>query len=84
MAARRKLREAVIARQDGRCAKCLRRADLQVHERVRRSQLKDAELNEEVTVGLCARCHEWVTLHPQAAHAEGWVIWSWEYRQGRH
>lgn len=80
---RRALRAEVIERQGGMCARCLRPRPLDVHERVRRSQLTDAHITRDVVVGLCRQCHDWVTLNPTAAHAEGWVIWSWEYRQGR-
>jgi 5-methylcytosine-specific restriction endonuclease McrA len=49
-----------------------------VHEVIRRSQAKDAELRWDLFVALCRRCHSWATDNPQAGHDAGYVLWSWE------
>lgn len=60
------------------CERCHRPGPVDAHERIRRSQDSTALTNPAVISLLCRRCHRWVTENPVAAHAEGWVIWSWE------
>lgn len=63
------------------CPRCHLEPAVDVHEKVRRSQSGGAALDVFVQVPLCRACHDDVTLHPQQAHDEGWVLWSWEYEQ---
>jgi 5-methylcytosine-specific restriction endonuclease McrA len=59
------------------CERC-GNAATDVHEVIRRSQAPGAQLRPELFVGLCRPCHEWATVNPAEAHAEGFVLWSWE------
>src|SRR6185437_2648910 len=79
---KRVLRE-VFDRQDGRCARCATTGPLDGHELLRRSQHRAGITDADLIVGLCRRCHDWVTRNPQAAHDAGWAMWSWEYERGR-
>jgi len=49
-----------------------------VHEVIRRSQVKDAALRPDLFVALCRPCHTWVTEHPMRAHDHGFALWSYE------
>lgn len=59
------------------CQRCFVHRAVDCHELKRRSQGGDP-LDPTGIATLCRPCHTWVTEHPQAAHDEGWVRWSWE------
>lgn len=50
-----------------------------VHELVNRSQLPGAQLIPELFLGLCRRCHSYITDHPRWSYAHGFSIHSWDY-----
>ena len=50
-----------------------------VHELVNRSQLPGAQLIPELFLGLCRKCHSYITTHPRWAHAHGFSLHAWEY-----
>lgn len=62
------------------CSRCGRTGvGLDAHELVRRSQSSTSMVDASLIVLLCRfPCHAFVTENPAAAHAEGWVRWSWE------
>lgn len=64
------------------CDRCHLEPAIDTHELVRRSQYPGAALDVFVQRPIGRACHDWVGLHPQQAHDEGWVIWGWEYRAG--
>ena len=51
----RRLMKRVLERDDWRCQKCGSLEDLQIHHKVKRSQLGDDALQNLVTY--CAQCH---------------------------
>ncbi len=59
------------------CEACGRPA-IDVHEIIRRSQAKDAELRQELFISLCRPCHTHFTDNPVFAHEAGFTLWSWE------
>jgi hypothetical protein len=78
--ARDACRAEVLARNAGRCVRCNACPATEVHE-LHRGQLRAVTyLNPSLCLGLCRDCHSWITTHPQAAHADGFAKWSWEYR----
>jgi len=59
------------------CQKCMSARSHDVHEiksRARGGSITDLKN----LVCLCRSCHNWVTSHPEEAHAQGWLKWSWE------
>lgn len=62
------------------CDRCHREPAVDTHELVRRSQYSGAALDVYVQRPLGRRCHDWVGLHPQQAHDEGWAVSGWEHR----
>ncbi len=59
------------------CQRCFVERAVDCHELKNRSQGGDP-LDPSGIATLCRPCHQWVTEHPQAAHAEGWTRWSHE------
>ena len=51
----RRLMKSVLERDDWRCQRCGSLEDLQVHHKIKRSQLGNDSLENLVT--LCVRCH---------------------------
>lgn len=67
------------------CQRCVMRAPVDVHEVKSRARSGGARANggaaildESNLAVLCRPCHEWVTTHPEDAHAEGWLAHEWE------
>ena len=73
---RKALREVFLTSRPG-CEVCGRRAT-EVHEIIRRSQAKDAELRPELFLGLCHDCHAFINVNPLFAHSIGFALWSHE------
>lgn len=73
---RKTLREAFLTTHP-RCEACGVPAT-DVHEIIRRSQTKDAELRPELFISLCRPCHTFFTDNPAKGHEGGFVLWGWE------
>lgn len=73
------IRQTVHVRSQMNCERCgqnLLWIGGELHHRVNRSQQgKHVPAN---LVHLCSPCHSWVTVHPEAAHSEGWHVKPWE------
>ena len=59
------------------CQRCQQKRSQDVHEIKSRAR-GGSILDERNLACLCRPCHNWVTSHPQEAHDEGWLKWSWE------
>jgi len=59
------------------CERCSRARSTEVHEI--KSRARGGSLLDPANLAcLCHDCHSWITTHPEAAHAEGWLDHSWE------
>jgi 5-methylcytosine-specific restriction endonuclease McrA len=59
------------------CQRCSADRSHDVHEKKTRAR-GGSITDPENLVTLCRSCHIWVTEHPTEAHAQGWLLWSWE------
>jgi 5-methylcytosine-specific restriction endonuclease McrA len=62
------------------CQRCGTNPSSEIHELLSRAR-GGSITNEGNCVALCGRCHHWITEHPAAATAEGWLEHSWEAQQ---
>jgi 5-methylcytosine-specific restriction endonuclease McrA len=59
------------------CQRCTQCRSSEVHEI--KSRARGGSITDPDNVAaLCHECHAWITTHPAAAHAEGWLKHSWE------
>ena len=59
------------------CQRCNADRSQDIHEK--KSRARGGSITDpENLVALCRSCHIWVTEHPEEAHAQGWLLWSWE------
>lgn len=59
------------------CERCRRARSTDVHEV--KTRARGGSITDPSNLAcLCRPCHSWVTEHPAAAHAEGWLRHSWE------
>lgn len=73
---RRKLVADILDKQPI-CQRCMIRPSTEVHEILSRARGGDI-LDETNCAALCHECHYWITTNPAGAHAEGWLIHSWD------
>lgn len=59
------------------CQRCFRERSVDIHEV--KSRARGGSITDISNLrALCRKCHNWITSHPEEAHAEGWLKWSWE------
>ena len=59
------------------CQKCFSARSQDVHEV--KSRARGGSITDIKNLRcLCRPCHNWITSHPEEAHAQGWLKWSWE------
>jgi 5-methylcytosine-specific restriction endonuclease McrA len=58
------------------CQRCQQARSTEVHELLSRAR-GGSILDVENCVALCHGCHSWITTHPAAATAEGWLRSRW-------
>jgi 5-methylcytosine-specific restriction protein A len=58
------------------CERCHQARSEDVHELLSRAR-GGSILDESNLAALCRPCHTWVTTHPTAATAEGWLRSRW-------
>lgn len=59
------------------CQRCNNNYSQDVHELKTRAR-GGSILDENNLRCVCRTCHNWITGHPQEAHEQGWLKWSWE------
>jgi len=59
------------------CQKCFSARSQDVHE-VKSRARGGSIIDIKNLRCLCRPCHNWITSHPEEAHAQGWLKWSWE------
>lgn len=62
------------------CQRCHAERATDLHHRANRSTSSKAFLDQANWVALGRRCHDWVGLNRDAAVAEGFAQWGWDYR----
>lgn len=62
------------------CQRCRAARSVDLHHRANRSTTQKAFLDPANWVALCRPCHDWVGVNREAAVAEGFAQWGWDYR----
>jgi 5-methylcytosine-specific restriction enzyme A len=79
--ARVKARGLALARDGGRCRRCLRPAS-DVHHRKVKGMGGTSDEGRACglpnLISVCRPCHSWIHLHPTESYEQGWLVHSWD------